>query len=438
MKVKILSLSMALIAIFALFSLASCKEEGQYDALDSKGYTISVKFDAGGGMIKGADSTVIDAYNPNNYEANAEGKIEISLIAPDDERRDKNNRLTISKPGEQFIGWYTEKNFKNGVDDTEGYIYSGLWNFETDKLILDKNGNYTSAVSQLTLYAAWAPKFTFNIYTKGENGENILLETKEDFKLNLPFWKNGATQISMADIKTRRGYTFDKIYSDDGYSELIDASSVTGVINKENGTVEQRIINLYTTWLDGTHYRIYKPSDLASVTNDAVLHILSDLDFTDSIWTLSSMKFDGKLYGNGHKISNVSFETTYANSANGLFAEIAANAEIRDITFENITHTVNVGRVTADTTFGLFAGKIAQDTVFENVSVSGEILFGKDCNNLNKESYHTNYTVGIFAASGTPLGIDTSDIEVKLTSEEGHNFTVSVDASDKVTLVFNK
>ncbi len=434
MKVKISCLLAAMLTLASLICLSSCSEESEFEKLDSEGYTISVKFDAGGGTIKGSNSTVIDVFNPANYEVNEDGMIEISLITPDDERRDKNNRLTISKSGESFIGWYREKNYANGVDDTDGYVYSGLWDFENDRLVLDPNGDYTSAENRLTLYAAWAQKTVFNIYTQNDDGENILLETKELFTLNLPKWEDQKSQITMGDIGKRSGYTFSEVYSDEAYSELVTAESIKGYIDIETGRLQDTVINLYTTWEEGTHYRIYAPKDLTGVSGDGIFHIMNDLDFSGKVWAFPT-KFSGKIYGEGHTISNVTFETAYANTNNGLFAEITADAQIRDIVFENVTHTVNVGLVKADTTFGLFAGRIADGALLENVSVSGRLLFGEDCLNLGNYS-SSNYSIGIFAADGTPADIDTSAIEIGLADPSITGFTLSADDSGNITLVF--
>ncbi len=436
MKTKIISLIMAVFTISAILSLASCEKETAFDKLDSKGYTISVKFEANGGDIKGSKSNLLNAFNPKDFEVNEDGKIEIQLLAPDDERRGESNKLTFSKPGESFVGWYKERIPVNGVDGKDGYTYSGLWNFETDRLVLDPNGDYTSAENQLTLYAAWVPKFTFNVYTKDEDGKSVLLETVDAFKLDLPVWEDGEPRIDMGDIGTRKGYTFDKAYFDEDCTDPIDVETLRGKINMENGTLENKVINLYTTWLSGTHIYIYTEQHMRLVTSDAVCHLMNDLDFENSTWTLNSLKFGGIFYGNGHKISNVTLETTFANTSNGMFADITSSAKFKDVSFENISHTVNVGRVKADNSFGLFAGKVASDAVFDNVSISGELLFGTDCNNLaNYENI--SYGIGVFASNGTPIGIDVSNINVDIVDKENSDFTISESTNGEITLVFN-
>ncbi len=435
MKAKILSLIMAVLTIAALTTLVSCKEETTFEKLDAEGYTISVKFDANGGDIKGSKSNILNTFNPKDFEVNAEGKIEIALMTPDDDRRGESGKLTFSKPGESFVGWYKERIPVNGVDGKDGYTYSGLWNFETDRLVLDPNGDYTSAECQLTLYAAWVPKYTFNVYTKDESGNPLLLETIESFELELPEWKENAPKIEMHDIGDRKGYTFDKVYLDENYTTLFEGESLTGERDTETGTLKNKVVNIYTTWLTGTHINIYSEKDMRLVTGDSVCHLMNDLDFANSTWTLNSLKFGGIFYGNGHKISNVTLNTTFANASNGLFADITADARFEDITFENIQHTVNVGRVKADNTFGLFAGKVSPDAVFENVSISGALLFGTDCNNL-KNYTNISYGIGIFSSDTTPLGIDISAITVDLVDKENSDFTLQIEAGGEITLVF--
>ncbi len=437
MKAKIYAIFMAMLTLIAAVALSSCDAETEYDRLDDSGYTISVKFDSDGGTIKGSNSTVIDVFNPDNYTADADGKIKISLRTPDDPARDKNNRLTITKPDHYIVGWYATRTPVDENDLSKGYTYSDRWDFENDTLTLDKDGNYTSSENQLVLYAAWVPYFNFEIYAPDENGGFSLLETKKALTFDLPVWEDGAATVKMGDVSKRRGYTFDAAYLDENMTTPITESSISGVVDYETGKLAEKTIKLYTTWLEGNHYRIYSVDQLnKNASYDGIYHIMSDLDFGGESWDFYGTGFSGKLYGNGHKISNISFATTYASSSNGLFASINDGALIEDVTFENITHKINVGITKADDSFGLFAGKIADGAVLDNVSISGSLLFGPNCANL--ENY-SGYYIGIVASTGTPDGIDASDItyDVYTENDTSPTFTVVEEDDGVLKLVFN-
>lgn len=418
MKSKIYAVIMALMTLIAVTALSSCEADTEYDKLDHDGYTVSVKFDSDGGTIKGSNSTVIDVFNPDNYTADADGNINISLLKPDDPSRDKNNRLTITKPDHYIAGWYTTRTPIDENDLSKGYTYSGRWDFEKDTLTLDKDGEYTSSENQLVLYAAWVPYFTFEIYAPDENGELTLIESKKALSLDIPVWEDGAATVKMGDISKRRGYTFEAAYLDEAMTVPVTDDAISGVVDDETGTLQQDTIRLYTKWLEGDHYRIYSADQLnKNATYNGIYHIMSDLDFENESWNFYGTGFSGQIHGNGHKISNISIETTYAMPSNGLFSSINGEAIIKDITFENITHKINVGITKTDDSFGLFAGKCNEGAVLQNVEISGELLFGQNCSNL--ESY-SGYYIGIFASSGTPDGIDISDITYGVYADDGY------------------
>lgn len=437
MKAKIYVIFMAMLTLIATVALSSCDAKTEYDKLDDSGYTISVKFDSDGGTIKGSNSTVIDVFNPDNYTADANGKIKISLRTPDDPARDKNNRLTITKPDHYIVGWYATRTPIDENDLSKGYTYSDRWDFENDTLTLDKDGDYTASTNQLVLYAAWVPYFNFEIYAPDENGQFSLLETKKALSFDLPVWEDGAATVKMGDISKRRGYTFDAAYLDENMTTPITESSISGVVDYETGKLKTATIKLYTTWLEGNHYRIYSVDQLnKNASYDGVYHIMNDLDFGGKSWDFYGTGFSGKLYGNGHKISNISFATTYASASNGLFASVNNGALVKDITFENITHKINVGITKTDDSFGLFAGKIADGAVLDNVSISGSLLFGQNCENLQN---YSGYYIGIFASNGTPDGIDVSDItyDVYTENDTAPTFTVVEEDDGVLKLVFN-
>lgn len=452
MKAKLLTLITAALMLAAVMTLTSCSSTNNFENLDKNGYTVSVTFDPGDGQINSTSSTVTDVFNPSDYTPGANGKIEISLLAPDDARRDANNKLTLVNPYHFLAGWYTERTPVDENDLSLGYVYSGRWDFDTDTLSLDPNGSYTSSESQLTLYAAWIPYFDYEVYAAGDDGEWELISTQKNRNLNIPTWKDGSVTIDMGNFPARTGYTLECVYVDEEClipateSEYATVNSggdctVTGKWDSATGTQTESTVRLYTTWTEGEQYRIYTAEDLRkNASLNGHYEIMADLDFSKVKWhsTFKNGEFNGVINGNGHKIYNVSVESGQDSTKNGLFASIGANAEISNVTFENIVHTIDAGRVSPGTYFGLLAGVIADDASFSNVTVGGTILLGDKCQNLS--SYSGDYAIGILTASGNPTGIsyskDTISCEKENPENERLTFTITVGDDGVVTLDF--
>ena len=418
-------------------AMVSCASNDRYKKLDKSGYTVSVTFDPNGGEIKGTKSVITDVFNLDNYEVGKNGKINISLLEPDSELRDPGNALTVTKNEHFLAGWYSERTPIDKNNPEKGYTYSGRWDFDKDTLSLDPDGDYTSAESQLTLYAAWIPYYEFEIYSVDERGMTSLLSTHKGINLAVPKWVEGKCTIDMGSFPKRSGYTLDAVYLDRACTQLA-SGNVTGEYSEATGTQTVSKIKLYTTWIDGDYYKIYSAEDLKdNADSDATYELMCDIDFSKTKWpgTFQNSRFSGTIIGNGHKIKSVSISTTSSSSKNsGLFAQITDKAVIQDVTFENITHTIDTGKVATDASFGLFAGSTSDGATFKNVSVSGKIIIGDKCQNLEDASF----TIGLVSGNGTPSGVTFSDIscEKKNPTNQRLTFEIEIDENGFVELVF--
>ena len=431
MIIKLITAAVMLAAVVAL--TASCGTD-RYEQLDKDGYTVSVTFDPNGGAVKGTQSVIQDVYCLDNYTPDASGKIKIPLVEPTDSVRDPSNPLTITKNDHFLAGWYRERTPIDENDLSKGYTYSGKWDFSKDTLTLDPDGNYSSAESVVTLYAAWIPFYNFEIYALNENGRFETLTTHKGLSLTVPTWKDGKATIDMGNFPKRSGYTLEAVYLDKDCTKLA-SESVTGSFNEATGTVSNGTVKLYTTWIKGDYYKIYSADDLRkNAKSDATYEIMSDIDFSSVKWPAAFQRFSGTIIGNGHVISGVKISSESRNKNNGLFGQIDSGAVIRDITFENITHTINTGLVTTDATFGLLAGTVSTSATFENVVVSGKILIGDKCENLKGQSY----TIGLVAGSGTPVGAVAGDITCQKENPSNSKLTFSIEIGKDsfVNLVF--
>ena len=83
---------------------------------------------------------------------------------------------------------------------------------------------------------------------------------------------------------------------------------------------------------------------------------------------------------------------------------IGSGAVIRDVTFENVSYTVQDGTLAPEASFGLLAGDAAADAILENLTISGTLR-------LNANRYRTQYSFGLLLGTGNLDGIDVSNIK---------------------------
>ncbi len=406
----------------AVLGLSSCTKT-EYDDLDDRGYTVSVVYDANGGTLKGSESTLIDSFNPKEQTT-------IKLLDPSDTRRG-DNKLVISKPECILAGWYRTRTPIDENDLSKGYTYADKWDFDKDTLTVDANGEYTASVPTLTLYAAWIPYFTFEYYTE----DGVKYDSTFGYSITVPEWKSGEAMINMGKFPKRAGYTLLAAYSDPECENEI-SGVLTGPWDPETATVESPVVKIYTRWSEGTNYRIYTADQLRKNADaNGVYTLMNDIDFAGVSWPakFSSAKFNGAFNSyenNQYKISNISFSA----AQNGLFQTIDASASFSNVSFEDVTYTVAPKRFTQGSRFGLLAGSINEDASFENVSVSGKLLFDAYCQSFKDQ---TDYSIYLLSGCGsTPDGI-VYDIDIDVTAEVADEslFTVRKE-DDEVILEF--
>ena len=404
-----------------------------FDNYEKEGFTVSVTFDSNGGTFKGSDSSIVDLYNPNNI-----GEDGLALLAPDDIRRDKNNVMQVTNPGYFLAGWYTERTLIDEDDPSKGYTYSGKWDFENDRLLIDPSYEYSAEHSVLTLYAAWVPYYNFEIYTM-ENGKEVLLSTVSALNLTIPEWHDDDVTLNMDNFPVRNGYTLAGVeYLDTNIIETVTdkKKTITGKWDEETATSLTPTIRLLTEWEEGKTYKIDSVEDFVkNADTEGYYYLYEDLDFSDAEWPVVFLngKFNGKIFGNKHTISGVSFESTSRSRlANGLFSSLGENASIENVKFENITHTIDIAAVAQGTTFGLLAGNVESGAKFKNVTVSGKLVFGDNCASLTGSD---SFTIKTLVGNGETNGITQGEILVTKKNEDNTSFNLKLDEDGTVSIV---
>lgn len=370
------------ILLLSVLMIAACSSNDVYKKIQNEGYTVSVKYDISGGKFSDRDLVLVDAFNLSNEKTNADGMKEISLVSPDSTLR-KGEKLEMTNQGHTFIGWYRTRTEVNNSDGTTSYVYSGLWDFSKDKLVLDPNGEYSAETPTMTLYAAWAELTSFEIYCKDANGSFELMETVNADTLELPQWVERTGKLSTTNFPTFEGKTFGAAYLDEQCT-VPAPEQIESDIDYGTGTLKTKTVKVYTTLLDGAWYKIYNAKSMASI-NDADAHyiICNDLDFSEVSWSTTNFAtnaFTGTISTDGeiHKLSNI--KATYkpggqSNDFGGIFKELASTSKIENITFENVSFTFNEsvnGFKSNKVYIGLLAGKLHSDAVVQNISFTGE------------------------------------------------------------------
>ena len=452
MKKQLKLLTAIGVLLFVCLAFAACGSEwdAPYPALDDEGYTVSVRFDANGGVFAGTNNvTVVDVFNPENAKTNETGEKEFSLLSPDDPLRGKEGAFPISRNGYVFAGWYAQRTLRTdesgtpldeyGVPTSEsereqGYVYGGRWDFENDVLTVPADQKTSSDTPVLTLYAAWVPYYVYEIYAPDTaTGEMALVSTAQLVTLEIPEWSAKTGKLDMKNFPKRDGMTFDGAFLDaDMTTPLTEA--LTGEIDYESGISKSTTFRVYTKWLEGTWFKIETAEQFISNSRiDGSYIICADLDFTGLVWNagLSKGLYTGTILGNGHTFSNVTVtQTDVSQSRGGLFGAIDGGARIEDLKLENVTYTISAGsRITAPT-FGLLAGSIAEGATLTNVTVSGSLVVSEECYPAE------DYQIGLVSGNGVNCGIDTSEITCTVSPDGSSKLAVTVNEDGSVELSF--
>jgi len=434
MKLRIKTVLLTLLAVGSMCLLTACGgDKTPYQINDEENYTVSVKFDANGGVFTTNTSVIVDSYNIADMKADEDGIIEIPLLTPDDEARG-NDAFKATKSGYFLAGWYAERS-ENGKDEDGKtlYTYGEKWDFNFDYLEVEADKEYSSEEPVMTLYAAWVPLFEIEFYSleDGKLIDTYVYDPTLVKEIKAPALNDKSGKLEFYQFPERDGYTYQGAYYDEDKTEPI--SSVVehyGHIDRKTGTAEDTVMKVYVDWMEGEWHHIYTVEQFlenASIKGNYEIH--ADLDFTGKTWPSSLMygNFSGTIKGNGHKFTNIEFKQNNNSKANaGLFGNVTKKASITDLTFENITFSIEKGTRVAGSSFGLFAGTIADEATISNVAIlNGKIQIDSNC-------YFgaSDYSIGLVCGSGNPAVIPNAQITCVPSGDNPENVQISVEGND--------
>jgi hypothetical protein len=203
-------------------------------------------------------------------------------------------------------------------------------------------------------------------------------------------------------------------------------------VNAATGQAEDAVLKLYIDYTEGEWYHIYSAQQLADNINLGGHYVLhADLDFSDVSWprAFTTGTFNGSIEGNGHTIKNVTvIQKDYSKPAGGLFGTLGADATLTDLTFDNITFTMQNGTRVTSAAFGVLAGTLSGDATLTNVTVKGKLQIDSACSTTLKADCAIGLVCGVGDASAV-----TADITCEAVGEAAD--TVKITVKDGVVTV---
>lgn len=430
MKLKIKALVLALLTLGTVGLLTGCGEDQTpYEINDADNYSVSVKYDANGGTFTTNTSIIVDSFNISDMGQNSAGNVEIALISPDNSLRGT-DAFTAVNNGYFLAGWYTERTETLDENGNAIVVYGNKWDFENDILEVDASKTYSSEEPVMTLYAAWVPMFEIEFYSlaDGELMGSYVFDPTLVTEISVPAWDEKTGAIKMYNFPEKKGYTYNGVYLDAEGKNAITTETIThsGVVDYTNGGAKDSTMKLYVDMIEGEWYHIYNAEqfvDNASVSGCYEIH--ADLDFTDEVWptTLMYGNFAGVIKGNGYTFKNIQVTQTNNSKTNaGLFGNLTENAGISDVTFENVTFTIQTGTRVAGTSYGLFAGTIADAAQLTNIKIVSSTL------KIDSKCYFgvDDYSIGLLCGMGNADVIAEAEITCEATGDNPENVNITI------------
>ena len=435
MKIKAIVIALLTLGAATLFT-GCAADKTPYEKNDAENYSVSVKYDANGGVFTTNTSVIVDSFNISGMTANAQGNAEIALLSPDNSLRG-NDAFTAVKNGYFLAGWYEKRTETLDENGNAIYVYENKWDFDKDVLEVDASKEYSSKEPVMTLYAAWVPMFEIEFYSlnSGELLDTYVFDPTLGNELQLPKWDEKSGAIEMYKFPKQNGYTYDGVYLDaEGKNPVTTEALVhSGTVDYNNGMGKNSTMKVYVDYIEGDWFHIYTAEQfIKNASVNGYYEIYADLDFSDEVWPTSLMygNFNGKINGNGHTFKNITFRQTNNSKVNaGLFGNLTEKASISDVRFENVNFTIQAGTRVAGTNYGLFAGSISDAAQISNVKILSSTL------KIDSKCYFgvTDYTIGLVCGMGNADVIAGAEITCEATGDNPGNVQIAV-SGNQVTV----
>ena len=334
MKRKRLLLIGALVAAAFGLALAGCAQNRlTYEDLDAMGYIHTVTFDLMGGR-SGERPVLIQRVKDNSLVVEPGS----STLAGD----------VPTRSGYTFGGYCL-----GTKNPDETVTYGEKWDFMKDRV-----------TSDITLYVIWLSNYTINVHY-GENYASTYI---------VPVSQSASGEVQAVKSISISGQT---VLDNAFYPSAEDAASKTNAITfpytPSGLSQENTSSDLWANTLEGV-WRIVEKAEDFLVYSSTNVYLMNDIDFGGKELSFPE-EYSGTFEGNGHTLSN--FKVTQEmekdrTQSYGLFRVLRASAEIRDVTFKDVTFVAMLTNPTVNEyRAGVLAGYAASGAKVENVKIDG-------------------------------------------------------------------
>ncbi len=250
---------------------------------------------------------------------------------------------SISRSGYDFTGWYTD----------EECTPSSKWDFSTP-----------FNAETLTLYAGWEVQIKYSFSVNYMDGDD---------KVTLGSYKVSAGdefEDWLKHANKRDGHTVMGYFSDPECSVPWDFETT------HPGGDSDLDIPVYVEYIVGEWKLVDSYEKLKSAVKSGNVYLTANIDCGGEEFYVSDT-FDKIFEGNGYKITNFTVNqkgTTFKPSC-AIFASLGENAEIRNVSFEDVSFTFNVNAQVSslEAKVAALAVDAHDGAVVSNVAVSGTL-----------------------------------------------------------------
>lgn len=398
---KIKKAVILILCVLSLLPLATgCSADAEYDFTGM----VKVTFHLEGGEYRNCEGTVNYYYDfkPGESKRIKNPAAEKNVSTIDGKFVD----AEVKRDGFVLEGWYRNRTETDGI-----VVYDGKWDFETD----------TVSGEGVELYARWDPfvKYTYDICAFDEDGTPATDDDGNYVVIGSYSVREGeAFSGDLLGYKdSRPGYTAVR-GEDDGWFYNADGTPWDNEF-KHPGGEKSTAVPVFVHYVKGKFEFVSTKEELLSYCkrapwsnafNPVGISLRADIDLGGEEFT-GFPDFGAVFDGNKHKISN--FKLKYGNLKDDLKGDNdldsennqlhislfggLRNAEIKNVTFENITIEVSVPFANTKLVYVSPLCLKARDSKVENVKITGEIKETLFFDGFDKESSY------IVAMSGTSL-----------------------------------
>ena len=334
--------------------------------MQENGLSVRVTYHANGGQFENK-SNIMDVYYPAGNPALEIGIVEVTNVG-------------ITRAGYELEGWYHVAKDANGnpiYENQEAEVFKLGEKVDFSKR-LETGKDWDICANWLVLTKVKVKLVVFDANEQIDRTSKVTDDAGNEHQTGSEIfsfsYQNGVVNTaSLAPLKAaNNSHTFVEYYSDEACTQ-----SVPWPIQRD----EENDVYIYAKYITG-NWKVLKTSlDVLNMFSSPFTgvgyYLLNDITYTSgAISSLSANGFNYKFYGNGHKISGLSISQT-VKTVNivtnfSVFGKLGANADIRDVTFENLNVSFNInGSEEVQIQAHYLFNSADENAKVENVSASG-------------------------------------------------------------------